>query len=305
MSCYWGCAELITRTDEQFAGHDCVKLENGSLSLWAMRSASLRVIGLAMKGEANLFAELPGMTVAWPNVGTYTLYGGHRLWISPEDPRRTYLPDDDPPAVTQIEDGLLLTQPPAERLPIEKSLAITLHKTAARVTIEHTLRNVGSTQIELAPWAITQLRPGGVAILPLAAPPTDAHGLLSNRKLVLWPYTRFDSPLLTWSESCLSVEAQMRDGAFKIGFPNPSGWIAYAVDDTLFVKQSAYRHEAGYPDQGCSSECYCCPRFLELETLGPFTLLAPGREVSHRETWSLGRGRSYGDVLGLIGEAPA
>ncbi len=42
-----------------------------------------------------------------------------------------------------------------------------------------------------------------------------------------------------------------------------------------------------YLDFGSSSECYCNPEFLELETLSPRTILAPGQSVSHREIWRL------------------
>jgi len=79
----------------------------------------------------------------------------------------------------------------------------------------------------------------------------------------------------------------MREGALKIGFPNPAGWLAYAVDDTLFVKRAAYQPDADYFDRGSSSECYCNPRFLELETLGPRTVLAPGQSITHCEAWAL------------------
>ena len=83
----------------------------------------------------------------------------------------------------------------------------------------------------------------------------------------------------------------MQSGALKVGFPNPVGWLGYALADTFFVKHAAYRPDAAYFDRGSSSECYCNPRFLELETLGPRTTLAPGESVTHRETWAI-----YGGV---------
>jgi hypothetical protein len=75
--------------------------------------------------------------------------------------------------------------------------------------------------------------------------------------------------------------------AFKVGFPNPRGWLAYWLDGTLFVKRAAFDPCASYYDLGSSSECYCNGNFLELETLGPITRLAPGEELSHVETWEL------------------
>jgi hypothetical protein len=276
---------VVTRRGTDFAGHDCLKLENKAVALWVARLVGPRILGLALPGGPNLFAELPEYTLECPGVGPYWLRGGHRLWYAPEDARRTYLPDDDPLAITEIENGLRVTQPVEASTGIQKSLTVSLPGPEARVVVDHRLHNQGRSPIELAPWAITQLKPGGVAVLPQAKALADEYGLLPNRHIVLWPYTRVDSPQITWGDRYLLVEATMREGALKIGFPNPDGWLAYAVDDTLFVKQAPYLTGADYYDRGSSSECYCNPRFLELETLGPRTMLAPGESVTHQETW--------------------
>ena len=42
---------------------------------------------------------------------------------------------------------------------------------------------------------------------------------------------------------------------------------------------------AEYYDMGSSSQCYCHPRFLELETLGPKTIITMGETITHREVW--------------------
>jgi hypothetical protein len=200
------------------------------------------------------------------------------------------LPDDDPVSITQIENGLGVTQPVEAPTGIQKSLAITLPSREAHVVIDHTLRNRSQVPVELAPWAITQFRPGGVAVLPQATQPADEHGLLPNRQIALWPYTPINSDHITWGDRFVFVEAAMRDGALKVGFPNPAGWLGYSIGDTLFVKQAAYEPDADYFDRGSSSECYCNPRFLELETLGPHIALAPGESVTHRETWAVHEG---------------
>ena len=274
-------------SETRFAGYDCVKLENDALTLWVTESVGPRIIGLALPGGDNLFAELPDETLDCPGEGTYSFRGGHRLWYAPEDPQRTYIPDDAPVTLTDVESGILVTQPIEAQTGIQKSLTITLPGRDAHVIIDHTLHNRGPASVALAPWAITQLRPGGVVILPQATGPADGYGVLPNRHIVLWPYTQIDSPHIQWGDRHVLVEATMGDGALKIGFPNPAGWLAYAVDDILFVKRAAYQPDADYFDRGSSSECYCDPRFLELETLGPRTTLAPDEFVTHREKWTL------------------
>ncbi|MGB7872807.1 MAG: hypothetical protein WBL25_00375, partial [Anaerolineales bacterium] len=149
------------------------------------------------------------------------------------------------------------------------------------------LTNRGLWPVECAPWAITQFRTGGVAILPQSREQTE---VLPNRTLALWPYTDIASPQVSWGNRYTLVRAEMQD-PFKVGFPNPRGWLAYWLDSTLFVKRAVYDANANYYDFGSSSECYCNDRFLELETLAPIGKLAPGESVTHAETWEL-----YADV---------
>jgi hypothetical protein len=278
---------MVAYTMTRLAGHDCVRLENGSLTLWVTQSVGPRIIGLALPGGENLLAELPGETLECPGRGSFSFYGGHRLWYAPEDPRRTYLPDDAPVTVADLADGVLVTQPVEAPTGIQKSLTISLAGRDPRAVIDHTLHNRGRELVELAPWAITQLRPGGVAILPQATTFADEHGLLPNRHIALWPYTPINSPHITWGDRYILVEAKMQSGSLKVGFPNPVGWMGYALGDSLFVKHAPYLPDATYFDRGSSSECYCNPRFLELETLGPRTTLAPGESVIHRERWAI------------------
>ncbi|MGB3906328.1 MAG: hypothetical protein WBB22_15570 [Anaerolineae bacterium] len=284
---------MTKRTAGSFAGYDCVKLENDALTLWVTQSVGPRIIGLALQGSANLLAELPDETLDCPDGGSFSFRGGHRLWHAPEDPQRTYIPDDAPVTITDVESGILVTQPIEAQTGIQKSLTITLPGQDAHVTIDHTLHNSGRRPVELAPWAITQLKPGGIAILPQATRPADEYGLLPNRHIVLWPYTHINSPHIQWGDRYVFVEATMESGALKIGFPNPAGWLGYFVEDTLFVKHVAYQPDAAYFDRGSSSECYCNPRFLELETLGPRANLAPGESVTHRETWRVHSGAPF------------
>jgi len=147
--------------------------------------------------------------------------------------------------------------------------------------------------MELAAWAITQVKPGGTAVLPQAREPVDDLGVLPNRNLVLWPYTPINSPHITWGDRYVFVHAAMEHGALKIGFPNPVGWLAYVLDDVPFVKRAPFDLDATYFDRGSSSECYCGPRFLELETPGPRSLVRPGECVTHREIWTLHSGVAF------------
>ena len=267
----------------RFEDLDCVSLRNNSLSLLVTQSVGPRIISLSLRGEANMLASLPDLTVDRPDGRTFRFYGGHRLWHAPEHMPRTYGIDDSPVEIIPILNGLSVTQPIEPEFGIQKSLRIELAGDQPKVTITHTLTNHNSWTVECAPWAITQFKTGGVAILPLNRADT---GLLPNRSLALWSYTDISSSCLRWGREHLWLHAGMTS-PFKIGFANPRGWMAYALNGILFVKRAEYQASAQYYDFGSSSECYCCDSFLELETLAPITILRPGAAVSHIETWEL------------------
>lgn len=273
--------------NKQFLGLDCVELGNESLSLMVTKSVGPRIISLRYNEGENLFAELPDRTIECPGHGELHLWGGHRLWHAPEEPRRTYLPDDNPVYIEEVPSGLRITQPVEAETSIEKSITITLHEQLPQIVVNHALKNCGLQPVELAPWTITQMKSGGTAILPQATEIVDEHGVLPNRNIALWPYTQIDSPFITWGDQFIFIHSRMEKGALKLGFPNPKGWLAYALNETLFVKFADYQPTAEYFDRGSSSECYCSQHFLELETLGPRQTLAPDERVIHRETWKV------------------
>ena len=269
-----------------FLGHECYTLENKMLKLLISSSVGPRILFLGFVDGENLLAELPDFVTDCRGTGIFRFYGGHRLWHAPEEPSRTYLPDDSPVEIAPLDNGVVVTQNTEIQTGLQKSLEIYLSDGTAQVVITHHLTNHGLWPVTCAPWAITQLKTGGMAILPQTREDT---GVLPNRSLVLWPYTNMTNPNVQWGSNYILVNANM-DAPFKVGFPNPRGWLAYWLNGTLFVKYAEYKAQADYFDFGSSSECYCNNRFLELETLAPIGTIAPGATVSHIELWNLYKG---------------
>jgi hypothetical protein len=272
----------------KFLDFECVSLQNTILSLLVTRSVGPRVISLCLNGGDNLLAELPDYVTERPDGGMFHFYGGHRLWHAPENMPRTYTLDDSPVEIAPTQNSLLVTQSVEAQTGIEKSMLISLVDEKPQVIVRHILTNRGLWPVECAAWAITQFKTGGVAILPQSQRPTE---VLPNRALALWPYTDITDPQVSWGDRYILIRAEKKVGAFKIGFPNLRGWLAYWNAGTLFVKRAAFDPQAAYYDFNSSSECYCNYRFLELESLGPINVLEPGGSVMHAETWEL-----YADV---------
>lgn len=274
-------------THEVYRGLECLRISNGLVSVWLTKSVGLRLIGLTLPGHQDLLANLPESTIDLPDGGRYHLRGGHRLWYAPERPESTYHPDDRPVESVIGEGYVQQIQLVDGPTGIQKSWLIRLAERRARIEIAHRLTNLGEDPITLAPWAITMLRPDGVGLLPQQSVPVDKHGLQPNRHLVIWPYTPVRSPHIIWSDPAIFVRADMQEGALKIGSPNPQGWMAYVLDDLLFVKRAAYQQAARYLDRGASSQIYLSPDTIELETLGPEAKLDPRGSVVHEEVWDV------------------
>jgi hypothetical protein len=267
-----------------FHGEPTGVLDNGSLQLEYLEN-SPRIVRLTPQGKENLFADLGKAALATP-YGDFLFRGGHRLWYAPEEFPRTYYPDNGGSVVETITNGVRISQPVEEATSVEKSIEIVLDPKAPKVELRHRLRNAGSAAVELAPWALSMMRLGGVAIIP--QPPGDKEAKLPNRHIVIWPYTEIHDPRLELGDDFILVRADAKLPALKFGCMSPQGWLGYWLNTVFFVKRfDPPQANMTYPDFGCNIEIYCNDQFIELETLGPLVNLEPGATVSHSEVWEV------------------
>ena len=250
-------------------------------------TASQRIIGLSLAGKPNMLADIGGTPPIQTPWGDFHFRGGHRLWHSPEAMPRTYVPDTGEMTITDLPDGVILETQTEPGTGIRKRIEIRLAAEKPSATLRHTLINDGLWPVELAPWAITQFRLGGTAILPMPVGNADPAGLLHNRQFSLWPYTRINDPRLKLGDEFILFKAEAALPPFKIGYFNPHGWMAYWLDGVLFRKTFETQIGLTYPDNNCNAEIYCGDLFIELESLAPLTKLEPNASVTHTETWDM------------------
>lgn len=268
-------------------------LQSRHIQLDYLTTAGPRLVRLWVDDSPeSLFAELtdPGPDTGY---GTYNIRGGHRLWHAPEAWPRSYLPDNDGLVAETFPAGVRLRQPAEAGSGIAKTMEVELDPDRPVVQLRHYLRNEGPWPVELAPWALTMCKPGGIAILPQTQGTLDTAGLLPNRHLVLWPYTQLRDPRLDVYDdlALLHVDPDpVVAGPCKLGCLNRRGWVAYLRAGVLFRKRFTPQPAQPHPDYNCNSECYCSRVFVELETLGPTLRLEPGESVRHDETWEFTTG---------------
>lgn len=277
---------------------NCYRLANNLVDLIVTTDVGPRVMHFGFAGDDNEFAEFPE-SLGRTGGETWHVYGGHRLWHAPEAVPRTYYPDNQAVVLEKHDGFIRLIQLTEATTGIQKEMDIRLAPDAARVVVTHRLTNRNSWQVELAPWALSVMRPGGTAIIPL--PPRGVHpqDLLPTGNIILWPYTDMSDPRWTWGHKYVLLRQDAgRPRPQKAGVRASDGWIAYANEGHLFVKTFAYVAGAAYPDLGSSVETFTNSEMLEIETLGPLTSLQPGAAVAHSETWYL-----FGDIPLPHGEA--
>jgi hypothetical protein len=271
-------------TAGQFNGMACYWLGNDQVRLAVTTERGPRIAFWGWREGTNLFAEVPEAVLATP-AGPFHLLGGHRLWYAPEVLDRTYWPDNDPVTVAEIAGGAAFTTP-VDGAGIVKQITVAVAPERPEVTVTHILRNSGRWAVQLAPWAISMCRTGGVALLPQPQEPTDSAGFLPNRRFSFWPYSDVTDPRLSLGNRIALIRATPGPNN-KIGYRNVQGWFAYWYDGTLFTKRFDPRLTGEHPDQGCNAEFFFAQDVIELESLGPLVQLEPGAQVTHEEVWHL------------------
>jgi hypothetical protein len=249
-----------------------------------------RVIHYGLVGGENVLGECPEAMVSteW---GEFKPYGGHRLWTAPEVMPHSYAPDNDSVAFeAEGEHAVRLMPTVDERAGVQKEIRVALDGTG-RVTLRHRITNLNSWSVEMAAWALTIMRGGGVAIIPQEPYGPHPQYLLPSRTLTLWPYTDMSDPRLQFGRKLILVKSDERSPSpQKIGVANKLGWAAYLSGEMLFVKRFDYIAGASYPDSGCNTEVFTAASFIELESLSPLKYLEPGETIEHVERWQLFEG---------------
>lgn len=256
-------------------------IRNQFVCIEYLKSAGPRITGVYLAGsQENQLAETPHLRQSTA-FGEFHFFGGHRLWHAPESMPRTYLPDNDGLSTETLRDGIRLVGAVEPVTNLKKSISILLLSDRPGLVLEHRIENLGLWPVELAPWAITMMRPGGTAILPVDAQPES--GFLPDRRLVFWPYTRLDDPRLHFTAG--QVRVASGEGRIKIGTFSESGRLAYHRSEVGFIKSIRPSGDMPYPDMGCNLEVFVNSHSTELETLGPLNRLEPGSQAILEERW--------------------
>ena len=269
--------------ETEWSGVPSLSLSEGGREAIVSLAFGPRILFFGPEGGENLLG-IPEDLTEPKDPALWRLYGGHRLWHAPESRPRSYHPDNGPVSWTREEEGVFFSVP-TDPAGIEKE--ITLRWSQGRLLLDHRITNRNLWPIEAAPWAITVMAPGGTAILPLPDAKKPQENLLPDLSVSLWGYTDPGDVRIRWKRPLLRVHHDPSAlSPLKIGLSPTLGALGYARASSLFLKSFPLFPSLPYPDRGAALECYTDAKVLEIESLAPLSLLAPGESALHGEAWT-------------------
>ncbi len=290
---------MIAKNTIQYDGYGkCLEISNGIVRLVVTLDFGPRIIRYSFADGENIFFEDKDriffeegneMKEAYGENARWYIYGGHRLWTSPEALPRTYYPDNDPVDVTLTERGAIFTPPVQKWNQYGYAIEVCLSEDSSDVTVIHRLTNYGPWDVTLSLWPISVLSPGGTEVFPQ---PTYDAGMLANRQMAFWSYVKMTDSRLGWLDRYITLRQDASvDDNFKMGLGSDHGYALYFNHGDVLVKKFDAKRGGNYPDGGMSFETYTNPLFLEMETLSELKTIAPEETAEHVETWSLFKGQ--------------
>jgi len=284
------CADVKVEKMEYKGWRNCYRVSNGEVELIVTGDVGPRIIRFGFVGGQSLFKEFPEQ-LGGTREEKYQHRGGDRVWKAPEDAIATWAPDNVPVQITVIANGLIARAPVEPLTSLQKEIEVRMTPAGSEVTVFHRITNRSLFSLEFSVWTLTMMAPGGVAISGF--PPRGKHpaNLEATNPLVMWAYTNLSDKRWTFTKKYLSLKQDPANPEpQKLGMFNPDTWGAYVLNGEVFIKRTKAVSGETYPDFGCSFETFTNNDFLEMETLGPMTKLAPGKTAETVEHWSLHRG---------------
>lgn len=203
---------------------------------------------------------------------------GSTLWTAPQSdwgwpPYRVL--DSEEYDFQQIGDTLKMTSEPdlISGLQFEKKFIV---KDNQYIRIEYLIRNVSEKQQKIAPWEVTRVPCGGMAFFP-----ADGKANIPASSLK----TNLSNDRINW----VFIDKTTIPEHQKLFATAREGWLAYAYNNVLFIKQFPDTKPGDYsPNQG-EVEIYTNKdkMYAELENHGAYTLLQPEQVLSYVVNWQL------------------
>lgn len=273
---------------------DCVRIFNDVAELYVTLDFGPRIIHYSLLDSPNMMFTNERRVnikqggdfdeVFYP--GAYwNIYGGNRLWVSPEMMPDTFYPDHEPVDFEPVPNGALFTCQPQIHNKVQLSVRVSLDEDSSRAFLAYSVKNVDSVSRLMAAWSVTALDAGGWEIIPQQV---VKKGVLPNRMISLWDYSDMSDPRIHWGKRFIVLRHNSDIvNPFKIGINNVEGWACYINKGQCFVCHHDHDSDGVYHDFGASYESFINGDYVEMESTGPLQTIVPGESAIHDEVWDL------------------
>ncbi|MFA6866896.1 MAG: hypothetical protein WCR54_05205 [Clostridia bacterium] len=277
--------------EQMFLGK-VITLTNGVIEFSVSLDVGPRIISLKTKNGQNImFNDVDDLvskdcSKVFGEGKKWHIYGGHRLWLSPEE-ESTYYPDNDEIDYKLTENGILLMPKKWDKIDILPQILIEFIG-ENKLKINHKVKNLGQKR-NFCLWALTVMKAGGKLEFDLSDKDT---GYLANRNIVLWPYDDIKDKRLELKDNKIVLKSDVSvSNPYKIGAYNSKFKAEYNINisgkDVKFIKSIDAQDTKKYPDYCCNFEAYCSNYIHEVESLSQIEKIENGAYLEHTEFWEI------------------
>lgn len=264
-----------------------LKIRSSHVELILALEFGIRILKFSHIDEENIFYVNP--TLELPVSGSNQkckLYGGHRIWTSPESDPRTYWPEDKAVTVEISDQKVNVVAPTDAWSRIQKSLTLEFIDEGKAVKLTGSVTNKCLWPLTFSTWTIKMMKENGLDIVPFSYRQDALEPYV--RLISAWPYTNMRDERVFWGDKFITLRQKAGAGtSFKLGVNNRHGWSSYVADKKMFVLESPFCSGEQYPDGDVSYEVFTNALFLEKECLSPLRTVQPEQNNTIVEIWRL------------------
>ena len=260
----------------------CVQFEENGMIVMVTIDVGPRIIYFGDKQNNILKEDLERKVQVYNDAykDNWYLYGGHRLWKSPEN-ICTYVADNKPVSYRLNEHvGTFISNIDPK---FDYILDIDIKKN--NVYIENTIVSKSKNIENIAAWALTVMDIGGELTVNLNKKMDDLN---PQQNLVIWPYTNIYDERIKITKEKLIIQQKSGLEPLKLGLFLNTPEAEYSLKGMKFKCKFKEENTTGkYGDFMSNMEIYTSGDILEIEGLSSMRDLKCGESVTLYEEWSL------------------
>ena len=260
----------------------CVRFEENGMIVMVTIDVGPRIIYFGDKQNNILKEDLERKVQVYNDAykDNWYLYGGHRLWKSPED-ICTYVADNKPVSYRLNEHGGTFISNIDPKFDYILDISIKKNNVYIQNTIVSKSKNIES----IAAWALTVMDIGGELTVNLNKKMDELN---PQQNLVIWPYTNIYDERIKISKEKLIIQQKSGLEPLKLGLFLNTPEAEYSLKGMKFKCKFKEENSTGkYGDFMSNMEIYTSGDILEIEGLSSMRDLKCGESVTLYEEWSL------------------